>query len=198
MDSMTKDLVYRFKPSGSQIALLKELESLKAIEDPAPEQLERMDEIGKELKPTVDYRFTFGRCNALQMAKFNSYIRKSRRWFEEESGMTASDFFEDAEQGSDEYIDMVTVLNMGHAWAASLSALTKFETREVSLLDTVDAGEWQKSPIPDEWKTVEGFLSAVPIDLLWAMEAAANDVNPSLWHTPMDDVSKKFGVLSAS
>jgi len=58
-------------------------------------------------------------------------------------------------------------------------------------------GEWTTSPYPDSWKAIEGFVSGIPRDLLWAMEAVANDVNPSLWHTPMDDISKKFGVLSA-
>lgn len=194
----TKSLVYRSKPNRHTLQLIKEFEQLQGMTERTLDQDSRHRELLLLDPVAQEIRITVGTVNALQQAKYQSYLRKARSWFEQESGMPPADFIEDVPEEAEEYDYLWGLLNMSHAWAGVFSSTRKYEVRNYSLLTSEPKGEWEEFPIPAEWKSVEGFLGTVQAELLWNLNSLANEVNPNLWHVPSDDESKKFGVMSVT
>lgn len=194
----TKSLTYLPTPNRQTLQLIKEFEQLQGVER-TEEQETRYQELLKEEPVAQEIRFTLGTVNALQQAYYQSYLLKARSWFQQESGgMLPSDFIEDVPEDSESYPYLFGLLRMSHAWAGIVASLRSYETRDYPLFAKIVNSEWKKQTIPTEWKTLEGFLSAIPTDLLWTLEALANEANPNLWHVPGDEESKKFGVMSVT
>lgn len=194
----TKSLVYRSKPNRHALQLIKEFEQLQSMTERTPEQDSRHRELLLLDPVAQEIRVTVGTVNALQQAKYQSYLRKARSWFEQESGMPPADFIEDVPEEAEEYEYLWGLLNMSHAWAGVLAASRKYEVRNYSLLTAEAKGDWEEYPIPTEWRNVESFLNSVQPELLWNLNSLANEVNPNLWHVPGDEESKKFGVMSVT
>lgn len=195
----TKSLTYLPTPNRQTLQLIKEFEQLQGVDERTEEQEKRYQELLKDEPVAQEIRLTVGTVNALQQARYQSYLRKARSWFQQESGgMLPSDFIEDVPEDSEDYPYLFGLLRMSHAWAGIIAALKTYETRNYPLFTAIVATEWKEKPIPAEWKTIEGFLNAMPTDLLWTLEALANEANPNLWHVPGDEESKKFGVMSVT
>jgi hypothetical protein len=112
-----------------------------------------------EASPATWLRLTIGPCSTVAYARYQQYAREASAYCLDVLGLEAGE-----EAG-----DAVARAQVQAAWARAimLASLLRLEVGESTNGDA--PSDWEEQPLPDRmperWRTVAGFVEAVPQDL---------------------------------
>lgn len=192
----TRTVIYRTEPSAEDMAILRQQEALQAVLEPTDEQSEELASLCAERVLVDEYRYTLSAYSVVQKARREANTNKARAWIGAATGVPFTE--SSTEDENSDGIDRDSLFYMSWAWATILPAITLVEVRQVDMLGDYKT-EWTPETIPEGWKDIDTFLASVRDDLFFELRNRANELNPHLLlGVPQDELSKKFGVVSAA
>lgn len=117
--------------------------------------------------PVEEWRFAVGPLSMMDAARYQVHLREGFAWAEE------------AALPEDDPMRLLRV-QMAVARARILAATQKVERK--------NGDGWEECELPEEWRTVEGFITGVPGALAEEWHTAMRACNPSMF--PAEDDAK--------
>jgi len=142
-------------------------------------------QIEAEFPTGAQVRLTICSVSSYEIGVYNALLREARDLIKERNGAEAKDYL----AGNDP--DRLNEWGNYHNRAVMLATLQKVECRE-----SADA-DWEVTELPQEWRDINTFSRAIPVDLSnqWVVEAIR--LNPGQFLTlPGDDEKKGVRVSS--
>lgn len=138
-------------------------------------------------------RFHLRTVTVLDDIRRSALLEAGRVWLTSELGVDLEAFVAETKQSelSRRDVEIYHAMQRVADWASIVVAIERLETQ-------ADGGKWEAVPVPDAWFTFDGFAAEVPGDLFARLVRASHELNPLLWHVPMDDEAKKNASTSAN
>jgi hypothetical protein len=181
--------------------------ALSYVEDRAIDQLiklakkeDKTDTEASEVARLLEYmpevtqvRITVAQCTGLMSTRYNRLTVDARHFFIEQSGLEMP--FE-----GELSVEQNDIRNMAFDAAAAIAATEKFEQRTTKPVVTADGIDYENTEwivgVPEEFKTIAGFMTECPNTLRDVWVGRAYDANPNLWRRSTDETAKNFGAVS--
>lgn len=163
------------------------------------------------------YRFTFSRFSSIDAQRHTFRRDVAKRYVMEQAGISAEEFNKTVTNGvklfqisnsgnTDEYLRQFFAFGWdetkasvyratlsAYSWCRIVSSLTRIEVSE-------DGESWQDEPMPEDWKTPEGFLTSLDQAQVDLLDNVAFSINRSLlgFSSDSEDDKKKESVSTSS
>lgn len=133
-------------------------------------------------------RLTLQECSVRGMAHFRRYLREGNDWTDAAFGFRQGDPADEADPMAQEIADAL------YSRAFMLATLTTVEYGDCAEGEERPTA-WEAGELPEEWRTIDGFLDSLPLPLSRVWREEANALSPGVFFTGMSDAEKKAGRL---